>query len=200
MTTCIYGGTFNPIHLGHIRLAIHAKETLKPDRMLLIPSFLPPHKQGDRLVSAEERLEMAKLAANRIGCTVSDIELRRKDVSYSVHTLEQLKKEGYGDLYFLMGSDMFFFLEKWYQAERVMSLCTPVTAPRKEEELPKLEEHAHHLKERYGVDSLVFDFPVTDVSSTQLRERIGAGEDVSEFIPHEILGYIQERGLYQRKG
>lgn len=200
MTTCFYGGTFNPIHWGHVRLALHAKETLCPDKMLLIPSFIPPHKQADSLVSAVDRLAMAELAAKRIGCEVSDIELRRNDVSYSVYTLEQLKQEGYGNLYFLMGSDMFLCLEKWYEFRRVLSLCTPVTAPRREQELPGLMEHAAHLKECYQADSLVCDFQVTDISSTELRCKIREREDVNEFIPEDILEYIQTRGLYQRKG
>ncbi len=200
MTTCIYGGTFNPVHKGHIRLAQRGKAFLKPDRMLLIPSFLPPHKQHESLVSVEDRLHMASLAAKHIGCEVCDIEIRRKDVSYSVHTLTQLKQMGYGDLYFLMGSDMFLCLEKWYEFQKVLTLCTPVTAPRTEGELPLLLCHAQRLKDLYGADSIVCDFAVTEVSSTFLREQLEAGKDADGLIPDDIFAYIQEKGLYKKKG
>ena len=199
MKTLIYGGTFNPVHLGHIRLAQHAVALLRPDRMLLIPTYIPPHKEVDCLAPAQDRLIMTHLAALTVGCSVSDTELHRKNRSYSIDTLEELKKDGCGDLYFLMGSDMFLSLETWNEAKRIFALCTPVTAPRKENELPALHAYAERLKTLYNVDSIVCDFAVTDISSSELRKRIAENEDVSAFIPADILAYLNARGLY-RKG
>ena len=200
MKTLLYGGTFNPVHIGHIRLAQNAKNLLCPDRMLLIPSFIPPHKETDFLASAEDRLTMTHLAAMQIGCSVSDTELRRGERSYSVDTLETLKQDGFGDLYFLMGSDMFLSLETWHEWQRILTLCTPVAAARKKDELPSLYAHAERLKRLYNADSIVCDFAVTDISSTELRQKLAAGEDVKDFIPADILSYLTLRGLYKTGG
>jgi len=200
MKTLLYGGTFNPVHIGHIRLAQNAKALLCPERMFLVPSFVPPHKQTEYLAPAEDRLTMAHLAAMEIGCSVSDTELRRKDCSYTVDTLSAFSEEGYGDLYFLMGTDMFLTLEKWHEPQRLLSLCTPVVAARGENERESLLCQAKTIEERFGRKSIVCDFPVTEVSSTALRELLARGEDVSRFLTPEIAAYLRSRKLYTTKG
>ena len=198
MKTLIYGGTFNPAHIGHINLAKNAKDFICPDKMLLIPSFIPPHKQQNSdIAEGCHRFNMAKLAAEDIGCEVSDIELKRNDISYSVYTLEELKKQGCENIHFLMGSDMFLCLEKWFRFEDILKLCTPVTAPRKKDELDILNTHAERLNEIYRAKSIVCDFSVIDISSTQLRNRIRAKEDVSSFLTSKIEEYISKNGLYR---
>lgn len=196
MKTCIFGGTFDPVHFGHINLAINAKKLIQPDRMLIIPSFIPPHKSPELSASSHHRLEMAKIASEIVGCEVSDIEIKRNDVSYSVYTLEQLKKDGYGDIYFIMGADMCFCIEKWYEFKRVLSLMTIVTAPRRADEYETLLSHAKHLKEAYNADCVVGDFEVTEISSTLLREMIQRNEDVSKYIPQKAIEYIDKNRLY----
>lgn len=196
MKTCIFGGTFDPVHYGHINLALNAKKLIKPDKMLIIPSFIPPHKNADLSSSSHHRLEMAKIAADMVGCEVSDIEIKRNDVSFSVYTLEQLKKDGYGDIYFIMGADMCLCIEKWYEFKKVLSLMTIVTAPRRPDEYEILVSHAKHLKEAYNANCIVGDFEVMEVSSTFLREKIKNNEDVSEYIPEKIFEYIDKNRLY----
>lgn len=200
MKTCVFGGTFNPVHNGHISLAANVKNMLQPDRMIIIPSRVPPHKSSEELVDSVHRYEMAKIAADIVGCEVSDIELRRSGVSYTVYTLEELRAAGLDGFYLLMGSDMFFYIEKWYEFRRIMDMSVLVTAPRRAEETDELNQYAEKLGKMYGARSIVCDFQVTDISSTQLRNMMANGENVKDYIPDQVMQYIEENGLYTRVG
>ena len=197
----IYGGTFNPIHRGHLTAARAAMDVLGLDRLLLIPASVPPHKalpQG----SAEpaDRLEMAALACAQLGPVAQalDIELHRTGPSYTVDTLRQLRMEHPEDeLWLLMGTDMFLSLETWHRAAEVMSLAHIGAFDRAHPQPGEdLAAQKRLLETKYGADvAIIANRQVIDLSSTQVREALAAGRG-RDLLTDPVYGYIQRRGLY----
>lgn len=193
----MFGGTFDPIHKGHIGLAVQTMHLLHLDKVLLIPTNIPPHKQM-HAAPGYHRLAMCKLAVSGIdGIEVSDRELRREGPSYTVDTLRELKAE-YPDskLFLIMGSDMFFTLEQWRESEEIMRLAVICTGARERGELDRLKAHAQHLQSTYQADCQVLDIDVLELSSTEIREKYANGVDLSEILPAKVLGYIRKHHLY----
>lgn len=195
----IYGGTFSPPHNGHVNAArmFAAAESL--DKLLIIPTFIPPHKTETSAVPAEERLEMCRLAFTDDNFDVSDIEVRRKGKSYTFDTLTELK-EMYrsDDFYLLCGTDMLLSFEKWYRFADILSMCTVVCMRREEnaETGVKLAEKIVELKEQCAADVRLIDAPPLEVSSTEIREKLSRGENVNDLLPMDVYRYIKEKGLY----
>lgn len=195
----IYGGTFSPPHNGHVNAArmFAAAESL--DKLLIIPTFIPPHKIETSAVPAEERLEMCRLAFTDDNFDVSDIEVRRKGKSYTFDTLTELK-EMYrsDDFYLLCGTDMLLSFEKWYRFADILSMCTVVCMRREEnaETGVKLAEKIVELKEQCAADVRLIDAPPLEVSSTEIREKLSRGENVNDLLPTDVYRYIKEKGLY----
>ncbi|MGI6030207.1 MAG: nicotinate-nucleotide adenylyltransferase [Eubacteriales bacterium] len=198
----ILGGTFNPIHSGHIKAAVELEKQYHPDGVLFIPTNLPPHKAvGADFVSGEHRLEMIRRAIqDRPGYQVSDMELRRGGKSYTVDTLTQLRQEypGY-QLYFVMGTDMLLSFESWREFRKIFSLCTLVAASREKEGRPVLEAEAQRLRQQYGAHIQVVDVDPVEVSSTQIRSRLRQGQPVTGWIPGPVEEYIVQQGLYREE-
>lgn len=186
----IFGGTFNPVHTGHVKLAENFKSELKLDKLLIIPTAVPPHKQAENIASAEDRIRMCALAFENIG-EVSDVEISRGGRSYTVETLEELKKIYKDDeLFFLVGSDMLLCFKKWYRYSDILSMCTLCATDRDSEQTCRDAD-----KELF--DKIIFcDFPKTVVSSTEVREKLERKEDVSALLPEKVEKYIREKGLY----
>lgn len=195
----VFGGTFNPVHNGHVRLAWEFKTLLNLDRVLVIPTCLPPHKSSGLLVSGEHRLKMCELAFNDSSFEVSDIELKRGGKSYSFDTLTYLHSV-YPDseFFFIMGTDMLLCFDKWYRYKDLLKLCTPCVAVRDEEH--NLDELRQYVAEHEGMEHTVFShmssFPV---SSTELREMLSNGSDVTKLLPQSVEEYIRDKGLYSVK-
>lgn len=197
----IYGGTFNPIHRGHLTAARAAMDVLGLDRLLLIPASVPPHKalpQG----SAEpaDRLEMTALACAQLGpgAQALDIELHRTGPSYTVDTLRQLRQMYPEDeLWLLMGTDMFLSLERWYHAADILSLAHIGAFDRVHPQPGgDLAAQKQHLEETYGADiAIIPNEHVLDLSSTQVRQALAQGGG-QELVTDPVYGYIQRRGLY----
>lgn len=194
----ILGGTFNPVHNGHINMAEGFLERLPLDYMLVMPVWSPPHKQADMLLPAEKRLKMCSLAvADDKRYRVCDMEIRRGGKSYTSDTLKELSKiHPNAQLYFLMGADMFMTLESWHEFETITRLSILCAAARHEGETKRLREFAKVLNKRYGARCIVEKIPVIDVSSTQIREDISAGKDISALVPPKVYDYIKENHLY----
>ena len=133
----IFGGSFNPVHNGHIRLALFYKEKLQLDLILVIPANIPPHKSVQNFVSADDRINMLKLAFEDYDFVkVSDIEFKISGKNYTVKTLTELKKEYPNDeFYLIVGGDMFLCFETWKEYEQILSMCKVCTAPRTKDEL-----------------------------------------------------------------
>ena len=197
----VYGGTFNPIHLGHMEAARFAVEYFGLEKLYLIPAGIPPHKQlGPDAPSPEQRMEMARLAAEDIGPAVhvSDVELRRKGRSYTLDTLRELKKHHPEDqLYLLMGTDMFLSFQNWREPEELAKLCTLCAFGRSEADTEELFAiQREHLSKTFGAECVTLTLPhITDISSTQLRDRLRQGEG-REFLAPAVYGYILRKGLY----
>lgn len=193
MKTAIFGGAFNPIHKGHISLALTLKEKIGAHRVIFIPSNISPHKSSEHLVSGEDRLKMAELAVEGYeGFEVSDLEIRKKDVSYTFETL-RLLKERYPDdeLFLFVGADMYMTLDSWRNADEIMQSVTVCTVPRDDVDKDRLTNKKREYDLR-GAKSIIADMPLTDISSSEIRR----GEK-SEFLDEKVLKYINEHGLYR---
>lgn len=200
----IYGGTFNPPHLGHVTAARAVFELLKLDRLLVIPAGLPPHKDlPDHSPTAAQRLEMTRLAAEQMGLDgkveVVDIELSRAGKSYTSDTLAQLK-ERYPDdeLWLLMGTDMFLTLQAWHAPEEILSLAGIAAFGRTEADTEELFSVQRDYLYKTYPQARIFTLTipgVIDVSSTELRQKLAAGEG-GALLPPAVYGYILRQGLY----
>ena len=201
MNIGIYGGTFDPPHIGHIAAAKAAMSALCLDKLLLIPDRIPPHKPlPPGSPTAEQRLEMVTLASAALGkqAEVSDMELRRSGVSYTADTLAELHALYPQDtLYLLMGSDMFLSLQSWHRPQQVMALAHIAPFSRRQADEGDAFAAQKALLERdYGARITLISNPgVVELSSTQVRTALaqGGGE---ELLPPAVWGYVQRRSLY----
>lgn len=188
----IFGGTFNPPHCGHIKICKHFSDMLRFDKLLIIPTFIPPHKQSQSLASANERVEMCKLAFDGIeNAQISTIEIERGGKSYTVDTLTQIKNL-YPDseLFFIMGTDMFNSFNKWYRWQDILSLCTICVARRENDEI------IENLYPDYNDKILISETEPFVVSSSEIRERIKAHDSVDGILPEKVTRYINEKKVY----
>lgn len=194
MKTGIFGGAFNPVHNGHLALAEQYKKALSLDRIIFIPTANPPHKSSDELIDGKHRINMLGLCVGE-NELVSDIEFMRDGKSYTYLTIRELKEKYPDDEFFLIvGADQFFYFEKWYKFEEILSACTVVTAAREKNQYDEmLDFKAEHPKLK---DVVVSEFDVIDISSSQIRDMIKNGEDVSYYIPESVNRYIKEHRLY----
>lgn len=197
----LIGGTFDPIHLGHLIIAEEVRTRLGLDRMIFVPAGLPPHKLGQSITQARHRFEMVRLAiADNPHFALSRIDMDRFGPSYTVDTV-RLFLDGWGahtELYFLMGSDSLIELPTWRQPDRLMRLCRIVAVGRpgyrvELSELDRLLPGAANLIR-------ILDTPTLDVSSTDIRQRVREGRSIRYLVPVTVERYIEEQGLYRQPG
>lgn len=195
----ILGGTFNPIHNGHINMARCFLKWLNLDRILLVPVWSPPHKRSNVLLPAQERLNMCRLACKDDRCiAVSSIEIERGGVSYTFETLRELSKRmPDAKFYLITGSDMFLTLEQWKNFEEISKLAALCACSRIEGQLAQLREYAKQLQKKYGAECHIENIPVKEVSSTQVRAALFQEKDVSGLVPPAVLEYIREKNFYR---
>ena len=197
----IYGGTFNPPHIGHIQAAEQAGAALKLDRVLLIPDRIAPHKaMPENSPTPQQRMDMLHLAAqNRPGLEVSDIELKREGVSYTWETVAQLKAENPGaELVLLMGTDMFLSFHTWKHPERILQNASLGVFCRGDKNEKKLIAEKKAEMERQGARVELVNNDVVAISSTQMR-RLLAFRCAGAFLPEGVLDYIRENRLYDTR-
>lgn len=191
--TGIFGGAFNPVHNGHVRLAEEAVKQLKLRRLLIIPTYVSPHKHTE-LLPYGDRAEMCRRAFGHIpGAEVSDIEVRLGGTSYTINTVRALK-EMYPDeqLFLLIGGDMLFSFEKWYKYESLLKETKVCAVARDDDSLVDMMEYANEI----GRVKVLPTQAVT-MSSTEVREAAAAGKDISGMVPAGVADYIREKGLYR---
>ena len=195
----VYGGTFAPPHNGHVAAAKAFLRALALDRLLVIPTCVPPHK---RLTAGDDpavRLALAKDAFEPIDSRVevSDMEIRRTGVSYTADTLTALAKGG-DELFFLTGTDMFLSMDTWYHPETIFRLATVVCMPRyaDADNSTIVENKAEQYRITYGARTVILDVTALPLSSTDIRTAVSRGEDVTGLVPPAVLARIREMGLY----
>ncbi|MFZ0943021.1 MAG: nicotinate-nucleotide adenylyltransferase [Syntrophobacteraceae bacterium] len=210
----IFGGTFDPVHLGHLRAAQEALDILGLDEMLFVPVAVAPHKPARQILLFENRWRMLQLAlAGNARFRLSDIEKRMPGKSYTVHSLKQLRKENPGaELFFLVGSDAFFEMDTWYEFKEIFRLAGIVVLCRSEccenEILQFVSKRVSELYRivpenreiRHPVLCSVYSLANTrmDISSTRIRELASEGRSVRYLVPDNVWSYIAENGLYPK--
>lgn len=197
MRRAIYGGSFNPIHNDHIKLALRFIEQFELDRVTLIPTYSTPLKNNSHIIDGKHRYQMCLLAAqDHPQLEVSDIELRRKGESYTSDTIRQLLDED-DSLYLIVGADMYMTLDRWHECQYIFDHVTILVAPRNEEGYDSLEEKYLEYKEKYNCRTLIAHEAIGALSSTLIREGIATGADVSAMLDPRVLDYIQKNDLYR---
>ena len=213
MKTGILGGTFNPIHLAHLRIAEEVQQACDLDRLLFIPAAEPPHKDVAGQVSFEHRLAMVKAAIRDYPkFQVSDLEIRRSGKSFSVDTLEILRKhDPQGERYFIVGLDSYRDIASWKDFTRIFSLSHLVvmTRPRVElsdplEPLPVAtredfcyDSEAETIRHKSGNNVIFLKETYLNISSTKIRHMLSAGQSIRHLVAPAVADYIEEHGLYQ---
>ncbi len=201
----LFGGSFDPIHHGHLIVARAVAEQLDIPRVVLIPSARPPHKPTHRLAPGAQRLEMCRQAVQGDALfAVSDWEVTQAGPSYTLHTVEHFQQVSPADtqLYWLIGMDSLRELATWYRVGELAALCTLVTADRPGYELPDFSEHAAVMSpaaiERLRAHVLVT--PRIEISASDVRQRVGAGQSIRYLVPDGVAAYIAQVGVYRVGG
>ena len=194
----IMGGTFDPIHMGHLITAEMVRTDAHLDEILFIPSARPPHKDGARAASAEDRLIMTERAVqDNPYFSVSDIELRRDGPSYTVDTIAELRADlGEAEIFFITGADAMNDLYLWHEPEQLLRSCRFIVATRQGVPLDEvLLAEKFSAEERSHIE--VLPTPHLEISSTVIRARIRAGLSIRHLVPRAVEEYIEKRGLYR---
>ncbi|MCK6543861.1 nicotinate-nucleotide adenylyltransferase [bacterium] len=190
----LFGGTFNPIHAGHLIIAEIIRDHLGLSKVVFIPSARPPHKASENVISFHHRKTMVDLAIEQneyFQC--SDIEEKLSGLSYTVHTLEFLRKENPKNEYFLMiGSDSLLDLPNWKTPERLTELAKIVVYPRMGFDFDKGEL-------RFTKEAICIDKPVIEIASSWVRERLLRNQSVRYIVPNAVLSYIKKNNLYTKE-
>ena len=194
----ILGGTFDPIHHGHLLAAEEARHQLALDRILFVPAGIPPHKPARPISSADHRVRMVELAiAGKSHFALSRVDVDRPDPSYTVDTLELLRAEwGAGPrFFFIEGADSLSDIACWYRPRRLIELCelAVVARPGFEIDLALLEIQLPGLTDRLHWVNM----PLLEISSSDLRARVRAGRSISYLVPRDVEAYIRQHGLYR---
>ncbi len=209
----LFGGTFNPIHLGHLRGAEEIREAFRLDEVIFIVASIPPHKGKEKVIEAKHRLKMVSLAiSGNLHFSTSDIELSRSGNSYSIDTIRFFRERHPKSLFFILGRDAFVEIETWREFQKLFSLCHFIVMARPGSQknnsssfLPEAlkpyfrydsqEKGWIHLSE-YRIYFKEISF--LDISSTKVRELIEKRESVKYLVPAEVEAYIHKYGLYQK--
>lgn len=194
----IFGGTFSPIHNGHVAVAKAFMEQMKLDYLYIIPTCIPPHKQIDSSDDPHYRIKMCELAfADTDGVVVSDIEIKRGGKSYTYDTLTELSRPD-TRLFFMCGTDMVLTFDTWYRYEDILKLCYPVYIRRENDPIlsARIISKITEYYEKYGVMFRRIVTEPIEISSTEIRRRAAKGEDISSLVPKRVADFIIENRLY----
>jgi nicotinate-nucleotide adenylyltransferase len=209
----LFGGTFNPIHLGHLRGAEEIREGFHLEEVIFITSSIPPHKVTEKVIEARHRLEMARLATSgNPHFSTSDLELSRPGNSYSIDTLRFFREREQDAIFFILGRDAFVEIETWKEYQNLFSLCHFIVMARPGSQensssppLPEalIQNFRYRPEEKAWIHlsghRLYFkEISFLDISSTKVRELIERGGSVRYLIPAEVEAYIQKHGLYRK--
>jgi nicotinate-nucleotide adenylyltransferase len=195
----VFGGTFDPVHLGHLAVAAEALRLLKLNEVVFMPAGQPYFKNLAEISSSEDRLNMLKLAiAGQPKYSLSMLEIEREGPSYAVDSMASMKSSlcPEDELYFILGWDSLLSLPQWHEAKRLIEICRIVAAPRPgfpKPDVTLVEKYLPGLADR----CIVMTRPLIDISSTRIRKRAAAGLTIKDIVPSGVEEYILERGLYR---
>lgn len=193
----IFGGSFDPVHIGHLKLALGAVNELNLDKLLLMPNFISPFKQDSKVTDTADRLAMTELLLPYCDAfEVSSYEVQRTGPSYTAETLDFFDNEYDGQLYFVLGFDSIMTLDKWYRADDIMKY--PMITGRRpgtcdSEGMQKVIEY----RNKYGADITVLEIEPFDASSTEIRQLVREGKSTEGLLLPEVREYIDEHALYR---
>ena len=196
----IMGGTFDPVHNGHLLLGKQAYEEYGLDEIWYMPSHIPPHKKDRNITAGEARIDMLHLALKDLPyCVISDFEMKREGNTYTAHTLALLKEEyPECEFYFIIGADSLFQIESWYHPEQVMAMTTLMVSGREYEGAARtFDEQIVYLTEKYGAKILELHNEEVDIASNDIRKRISEGKSIAKDVPELVEQYIKDNGLYK---
>ncbi len=195
MKLCVFQGTFNPIHLAHLKMADFVLKNYNFDKIIFIPAYRPPHKNYD-IKLTPHRMEMVKLATHiNPRFNVSDIEYQNERNSYTYLTILELYKKYdiEGKINFIIGTDAFKKIDTWYEADKLKNLVDFIVFSRENE--PDTAKYDELKSKGYNFNFAKMDFE--DISSTNIRQSIKAGKDISKYVTNNVKGYIETHGLYK---
>ncbi len=197
----ILGGTFNPVHMGHLFMAEYARDVVGLDMVIFIPTGVPYMKRAKEILPGSVRKEMLDLSISDNPYFVSsDIEIKREGNTYTYETLKELKKlYPQAELYFLVGADCLFSIENWVEPQQIFEHCILVAANRNHTAEEALREKKAYLEKAFHANVILLDFPTVDISSTVLRKRVQEGKSIRYMVHDAVLAYIQKNGLYQKE-
>lgn len=194
MAILCFGGSFNPIHHGHLICARAAAEVKEFERIMLIPSAQPPHKPAAAdLADPKQRLEMCRLATKDSSLfAVDDIELNRAGPSYTIETTKELRRGGFDSIHWLIGADMLYDLPKWHQPQALLYEVNFIIMARPGWvfDWPALPPEFRHLEDH------VIETPLIDISATDIRRRVSQGKPIDYLTPPSVCEYIHRNKLY----
>lgn len=194
----VMGGTFNPVHYGHLLIAENAYEQFSLDKVVFMPTGRSPHKDEAHILDAAQRSEMIKLAiSDNPHFSCSDYEVQKDDVSYTYLTLQAFHERFPGnDLYFIMGADSLAYLDRWQNPEEISGLCTILAAVRDGLNIRELTNIQDFLHKKYGTKISFINTPNFSVSSRMIRSRAAASQSIRYLVPDAVEQYIKQQGIY----
>jgi len=193
----IFGGTFDPIHYGHLYVGENARIVCDLEKVIFVPSYKPPHKQNKIITSDFLRYNMCILATkDNNSFSVSDIEIKKQGISYTYNTLKLLKKSNENnDYYFIMGADMFADFPKWYKASKILEEFKIIVFPRNGYDIHKIKQESFYMDYKDKIELL--DLTTVNVSGTDLRNQLKSGYSAKYLIPDTVLEYIKAKNIYR---
>lgn len=200
MRLAVFGGTFNPPHKGHLRNAEEFISKLSLDKVLVIPTFIPPHKRAKMLASGADRLEMCRRTFTSDKFEISDAELQRQGKSYSYDTLCEVKaKYPDSEIYMIIGSDMLLTFHEWYRYEDILKMCRLCVMTRNDDvTVGKMKTYAEDVLHLGEGEIIISDLPAFELSSTDIRSLIRDGGEIETYLTHGVISYIKEKKLYMK--
>lgn len=196
--TGILGGTFDPVHRGHLQMAEAAFRQAGLDQVLFMPAKVPPHKRGRSITAAAQRADMIRLAiGERPGFVYSDFELQREGTTYTADTLQLLQdSHPEQEYYFILGGDSLFHLEEWYHPEKIMERSVLLAISRYGISRERMNQQVEMLTAKYHARIQIVEMPRMDISSSEIREYVRRGQSIDGLVPGQVADYIRRHGLY----